>query len=67
MAMSGLISGADGIIGSFYNLMPEMFFLQGLHTYQAQLYFLCLMLSKEATLMKNLVSTTHLYQILEEG
>ncbi len=25
MAMSGLISGADGIIGSFYNLMPEMF------------------------------------------
>jgi len=25
MAMSGLISGADGMIGSFYNLMPEMF------------------------------------------
>ena len=25
MALSGLISGADGIIGSFYNLMPEMF------------------------------------------
>ena len=25
MAMSGLIAGADGIIGSFYNLMPEMF------------------------------------------
>ena len=25
MSLSGLISGADGIIGSFYNLMPEMF------------------------------------------
>ena len=25
MAMSGLISGADGIIGSFFNLMPEIF------------------------------------------
>ena len=25
MALSGLISGADGMIGSFYNLMPEMF------------------------------------------
>ena len=25
MAMSGLLSGADGIIGSFYNLMPEIF------------------------------------------
>ena len=25
MALSGLISGADGIIGSFYNLMPELF------------------------------------------
>jgi N-acetylneuraminate lyase len=25
MALSGMISGADGIIGSFYNLMPEMF------------------------------------------
>ena len=25
MAVSGLISGADGMIGSFYNLMPEMF------------------------------------------
>lgn len=25
MALSGIISGADGIIGSFYNLMPEMF------------------------------------------
>ena len=25
MCLSGLISGADGIIGSFYNLMPEMF------------------------------------------
>ena len=25
MALSGLIAGADGIIGSFYNLMPEMF------------------------------------------
>ena len=25
MAISGLISGADGMIGSFYNLMPEMF------------------------------------------
>ncbi|MCH4887515.1 dihydrodipicolinate synthase family protein [Acidaminobacter sp. JC074] len=25
MAVSGLINGADGIIGSFYNLMPEMF------------------------------------------
>ena len=22
---SGLISGADGLIGSFYNLMPEIF------------------------------------------
>ena len=25
MALSGLIAGADGIIGSFYNLMPELF------------------------------------------
>lgn len=25
MASSGLINGADGIIGSFYNLMPELF------------------------------------------
>lgn len=25
MAISGLISGADGLIGSFYNLMPEIF------------------------------------------
>ena len=25
MALSGIISGADGIIGSFFNLMPEMF------------------------------------------
>lgn len=25
MALSGLINGADGIIGSFYNLMPELF------------------------------------------
>lgn len=25
MALSGLISGADGIIGSFYNLMPELY------------------------------------------
>lgn len=25
MAMNGLISGADGIIGSFYNMMPELF------------------------------------------
>ena len=25
MAMSDLLSGADGIIGSFYNLMPEIF------------------------------------------
>ena len=25
MTLSGMISGADGIIGSFYNLMPEMF------------------------------------------
>ena len=25
MALSGIMSGADGIIGSFYNLMPEMF------------------------------------------
>ena len=25
MSLSGLISGADGIIGSFYNLMPELF------------------------------------------
>ena len=25
MTLSGLISGADGIIGSFYNLMPELF------------------------------------------
>lgn len=25
MAMSGLLSGADGLIGSFYNLMPETF------------------------------------------
>ncbi|SHI80734.1 N-acetylneuraminate lyase [Dethiosulfatibacter aminovorans DSM 17477] len=25
MAVSGLLHGADGIIGSFYNLMPEMF------------------------------------------
>ena len=25
MALSGLISGADGIIGSFYNLMPDLF------------------------------------------
>lgn len=25
MAMSGLLSGADGIIGSFFNLMPEIF------------------------------------------
>ena len=25
MALSGIISGADGMIGSFYNLMPEMF------------------------------------------
>ena len=25
MALSGLMAGADGIIGSFYNLMPEMF------------------------------------------
>ena len=25
MAISGLINGADGIIGSFYNLMPELF------------------------------------------
>ena len=25
MSLSGLISGADGIIGSFHNLMPEMF------------------------------------------
>lgn len=25
MAMSGLISGADGIVGSFYNIMPELF------------------------------------------
>ncbi|MFS0821554.1 dihydrodipicolinate synthase family protein [Bacillus sp. 1P02SD] len=25
MAMSGLASGADGIIGSFYNLIPELF------------------------------------------
>jgi N-acetylneuraminate lyase len=25
MAMSGLLSGADGIIGSFFNLMPEVF------------------------------------------
>lgn len=25
MAASGLINGADGIIGSFYNLMPELF------------------------------------------
>ncbi|MCF8002472.1 MAG: dihydrodipicolinate synthase family protein, partial [Halanaerobiales bacterium] len=25
MALSGLVNGADGIIGSFYNLMPELF------------------------------------------
>ena len=25
MAVSGLLSGADGIIGSFYNIMPELF------------------------------------------
>jgi N-acetylneuraminate lyase len=25
MALSGILSGADGMIGSFYNLMPEMF------------------------------------------
>lgn len=25
MAMSGLLAGADGIIGSFYNIMPELF------------------------------------------
>lgn len=25
MAMNGIISGADGIIGSFYNMMPELF------------------------------------------
>ena len=25
MAMSGLLSGADGIIGSFYNMIPELF------------------------------------------
>ena len=30
MALSGILSGADGMIGSFYNLMPEMFV--GLYT-----------------------------------
>lgn len=25
MALNGLISGADGIVGSFYNMMPELF------------------------------------------
>ena len=25
MAMAGLLAGADGIIGSFYNIMPELF------------------------------------------
>lgn len=25
MALSGLLAGADGIIGSFYNIMPELF------------------------------------------
>ncbi|GAB6168436.1 N-acetylneuraminate lyase [Clostridium carnis] len=25
MAMSGLLAGADGIVGSFYNIMPELF------------------------------------------
>lgn len=25
MAMNGLLSGADGIVGSFYNMMPEVF------------------------------------------
>ncbi|CUN75646.1 MULTISPECIES: dihydrodipicolinate synthase family protein [Clostridium] len=25
MSMSGLLAGADGIIGSFYNIMPELF------------------------------------------
>lgn len=25
MAMAGLLSGADGIVGSFYNVMPELF------------------------------------------
>jgi len=25
IAMSGLIAGADGIVGSFYNIMPELF------------------------------------------
>ena len=25
MAVSGLLAGADGIIGSFYNIMPELF------------------------------------------
>lgn len=25
MAISGLIAGADGIVGSFYNIMPELF------------------------------------------
>ncbi len=27
MAISGILSGADGLIGSFYNLMPEIFLL----------------------------------------
>ncbi len=31
MAMSGLLAGADGIVGSFYNVMPEVF----LSIYQA--------------------------------
>lgn len=31
MAMAGLLAGADGIIGSFYNVMPELF----LNIYQA--------------------------------
>lgn len=31
MSVSGLLAGADGIVGSFYNLMPELF----IHIYEA--------------------------------
>lgn len=59
MAMSGLIAGADGIIGSFYNLMPEMFVELFDHSINNKI--------REAKITQQKINTIILYALQKSG
>ena len=59
MAMSGLIAGADGIIGSFYNLMPEMFVELFDHSIKNKI--------REAKITQQKINTIILYALQKSG